>query len=215
VRTLLEQHVDHDASVLEVGCSSGRHLAHLHENGFGDLAGIEMNETAFDVMARTYPDLADSVTFYHDAVEAVVETFEDGRFDAVYSVETLQHVHPDAEWVFAELARVTDDLLVTVENEGDDDQAETTEQDVNYVNDEFPLHYRNWNRIFTDLGFEEIAVSSNGRDTTRAFQPTSDAHASSPRRTHTVLESVCPSDTARGGTSRTVGTESPCCWVSG
>jgi SAM-dependent methyltransferase len=165
--SLLNRYVDRDASVLELGCSSGRHLAHLHEHGYSDLAGIELNEHAFDVMADSFPGLAESGTFHADAIESVVRDFDDGQFDAVYSVETLQHIHPDVEWVFAELARITDDLLVTVENEG---EAAGDDVEVNYVNDDVPLYYRDWDRVFTDLGLEAVTVRSGDRDTSRAFR---------------------------------------------
>lgn len=156
---------DPQPSVLELGCSSGRHLAHLHEHGYGGLSGIEINDEAIDVMGETYPELADEGTFYVDTIEAVLTEFEDDRFDAVYSVETLQHIHPDNEWVFDEITRVTDDLLVTVEHEGDG------EQTVNYVNDEFPLYYRDWRAVFGDRGFDEVDSRSLDRDTFRAFRP--------------------------------------------
>lgn len=155
---------DPQPTVLELGCSSGRHLAHLHEHGYRDLSGIEINDEAIDVMAETYPELAEEGTFYVDAIEEVLPEFEDDRFDAVYSVETLQHIHPDNEWVFAEIARITDDLLVTVENEGDG------EETVNYVNDEFPLYYRNWRAVFGEYGFDEIDSPSVERDTFRVFR---------------------------------------------
>ena len=116
---ILDRYLDRDARVLELGCSSGRHLAHLHDHGFTNLSGIDLNADAFEVMAATYPDLAEAVTFYHGAIEDIVGGFEDRRFGAVYSVQTLQHVHPDSARVFEELARITDGLLVTVENEGD------------------------------------------------------------------------------------------------
>ena len=119
----LARHVDRDTRVLELGCSSGRHLAHLASEGFEDLAGIEVNDEAFAVMADAYPDLAAAGTFYCAAIEDVLAEFPDDAFDAVYSVETLQHVHPDADWVFEEIARVTGEVLVTVENEGDVDAA--------------------------------------------------------------------------------------------
>ncbi|WP_135827001.1 class I SAM-dependent methyltransferase [Halorussus ruber] len=195
---LLDAYVGADAAVLELGCSSGRHLAHLHDHGYRDLHGVEINDEAFDVMADAYPDLADAGTFYHDAIESAVEEFEDDRFDAVFSVETLQHIHPDDEEVFGELARVTGDLLVTVENEDRDgdgndngdrdsesldtddaDESESAEAEsieaaarrgVNYVREEFPLYYRNWNRIFTELGFEEVERRPTKRDTLRAFR---------------------------------------------
>lgn len=168
IRDRLDAVVGPDAAVLELGCSSGRHLAHLQEGGYEDLHGIEINGDAFDVMADSYPDLAAAGTFHHGAIEEIVGEFDDDAFDAVYSVEMLQHVHPDNEWVFEELARITADLLVTVENEGGDGE----EVDVNYVNDEFPLFYRDWRRVFTALGFEEVDAVSLDRDTLRAFRAT-------------------------------------------
>ncbi|ELY83592.1 class I SAM-dependent methyltransferase [Natrinema altunense] len=174
VRSRLERFVGRDAAVLELGCSSGRHLAHLHDHGFEDLHGIDVNDDAFDVMAETYPDLAADGTFYHDTIEAVVGDFADDRFDAVYSVETLQHLHPDAEWVLEELTRITADLLVTVENEGESDQSQSAEPDVSYVNDDFPLYHRNWNRVFTELGLREVDAESGTRDTVRAFRRSRD-----------------------------------------
>lgn len=170
IRERLDSVVGSDATVLELGCSSGRHLAHLHEHGYEDLHGIEINDEAFDVMTESYPDLAAAGTFHVDAIENVVKEFDDDRFDAVFSVETLQHLHPDNEWVFAELARITSGLLVTVENEGGDDRSEGGTA-VNYVNEEFPLYYRNWNRVFTGLGLIEIDAVSLDRDTFRAFRP--------------------------------------------
>ena len=192
---LLDSFVGSDAAVLELGCSSGRHLAHLHEHGFEELHGVEINDEAFDVMADAYPDLAETGTFHHGAIEEVAPEFPDRQFDAVFSVETLQHIHPDDEAVFGELARITGDVLVTVENEdrdgdGDEDgdrdsqsldadDADESEEGsteaaarrgVNYVREEFPLYYRNWNRIFTELGFEEVARRPTKRDTLRAFR---------------------------------------------
>lgn len=171
VRQALDAHVDQDAAVLELGCSSGRHLAHLLAHGYTDLTGIEVNETAFDVMREVYPDLAARGTFEAAAIEAALPDHPDGRFDAVYSVETLQHVHPDAGWVFAEVARVTDALLVTVENEGDADAASATDPDVNFVREDVPLYHRNWRRVFSALEFEQVAVERGDRDTVRTFRP--------------------------------------------
>jgi len=170
VRDVLRRFVGSDGAVLELGCSSGRHLSYLHEHGFEDLSGIELNGDAFDVMAETYPDLAAAGTFHHGAIENVVGEFDDGRFDAVYSVETLQHIHPDAAWVFEELARITDDLLVTVENENDGELTGRTDGDVNYVSENVPLYYRDWNRVFTDLGLVELESTVGKRDTMRAFR---------------------------------------------
>jgi len=82
------------------------------------------------------------------------------------SPSRLQHVHPDADRLFAELVRVTDDLVVTVENERGAGAGV-----VNYVDDGVPLYYRDWGAVFTALGLVEVAVVEGERDTTRAFRP--------------------------------------------
>jgi len=179
VRRTLDGLVGPDASVLELGYSAGRHLEHLRRHGYADLHGIDVNDDAFDVMASEYPELADAGTFHHAAFEDVVGGFGDGRFDAVFSVETLQHVHPDDDWVFAEVARVAGDAVVTVECEApvggetadeQPDRGSDGEPAVNYVDGEIPLYYRAWGEIFSALGLEQVEARSLERDTLRAFR---------------------------------------------
>ena len=186
VRSVLERRVGTDASVLELGCSSGRHLSHLLDGGFHDLSGIDVNDDAVDVMTDAYPDLAAEGTFYLAAIEDVVADFADDQFDAVYSVQTLQHLHPDVAWVFDELVRIAGELLVTVENESEaadrDDEADRSDDPpVSHVNDEFPLYHRNWGEVFSARGCRELDVASeigvdipeDHRETVRAFSPPS------------------------------------------
>ena len=170
IRRILDGAIDRDGAVLELGCSSGRHLSHLYDHGYRDLTGIEINEQAREVMESTFPDLADAGTFHFDAIEDVIADFSDGEFDAVYSVETLQHIHPDNAWVYEEIARVTDDVLVTVEIEAPTEGPGSGDASVNYVNEDFPLYYRNWNRVFSPLGFTEVDVDRLDRDTLREFR---------------------------------------------
>jgi len=193
IRERLDDAVGPDASVLELGCSSGRHLAHLHDHGYRDLHGIEINEEAFDVMAEEYPDLADDGTFHEGAIHDVVTGFPDDRFDAVYSVETLQHLHHDDERAFAEVARIAADELLTVEleeavaDEGASDEGATDEAPasdgerepsggpdaVNYVHGEFPLYYRDWGAVFSALGWTQVEAVPLDRTTLREFRPAS------------------------------------------
>lgn len=191
LREILVATVGTDAAVLEPGCSAGRHLAHLYEGGFDDLSGIDLNEESFAVLADHYPELAADGSFYRGAIEAVVPEFDDGAFDAVYTVETLQHLPPASEDAFAELARIAGEVLVTVENEGGagDSGAEASSRDavdstpderadgesdepVRYVDGELPLYYRRWDRIFETLGFVERESYALKRDTVRVFRRT-------------------------------------------
>jgi SAM-dependent methyltransferase len=167
---ILEQFVDREAAILEVGCSSGRHLAHLRRAGYDDLTGVDINSDSFDVMAEHYPALAETGTFHTGALEDLLTTFPDDGFDVVYSVETLQHVHPETEWVFEELIRVSSDLVVTAENEGNSPRRGRAGNDVSCVHDDVPLYHRDWKQVFTDRGLAQLLCEPGKRDTVRVFR---------------------------------------------
>ncbi len=167
---VFEHYVSEDAAVLELGCSSGRHLAHLREQGYTNLTGIDINDESFEVMAEYFPKLAETGTFHTGAIEDVLPDMADDAFDVIYSVETLQHVHPDNEWVFEEIVRITDDLLITAENEGNSPDRGRTSSTVSCVHDEFPLYHRNWKEVFSALGLAQLIREPGRRDTVRVFR---------------------------------------------
>ncbi|MFA9518607.1 class I SAM-dependent methyltransferase [Halopenitus sp. H-Gu1] len=167
---VLTHYVDETAEILEVGCGSGRHLAHLSEHGFENVTGIDINDESFTVMAEYYPQLAETGTFHTGAVEDLIPEFADGAFDVVYSVETLQHIHPEDEWLFEEFGRITADLLVTAENEGNGPQRGRENTAVSYVDDDFPLYHRNWKQVFTARGLVQLLREPTARDTIRVFR---------------------------------------------
>lgn len=161
----LDEHVGRGSSVLELGCSAGRHLEHLRATGYDDLAGLDVNAEAFSVMADTYPELIDCVDAHPGTIEEVLPTFADDRFDAVYAVETLQHLPPGDDEVFRELRRITSEVLITVEIEGDRDG------EVTYVDDDIPLYHRDWRAVLAPAGFEQVDSTEVGKDTLRVFDP--------------------------------------------
>ncbi len=168
--SVFEYYAPEDAAVLEVGCSSGRHLEYLRQRGYENLTGVDINEESFEVMAEYFPTLAETGTFHAGAIEDLLPEFEDDAFDVVYSVETLQHVHPDDEWVFDELIRVSGDLLVTAENEGNSPERGREGAEVSCVNDDFPLFHRDWKRVFSDRGLAHLLREPTKRDTIRVFR---------------------------------------------
>jgi len=170
LRDVLGHYVTDDAAILEVGCGSGRHLERLRRQGYENLTGIDINADAFDVLAEQYPRLAETGTFHAGAIEDLVDEFDDDAFDVVYTVETLQHIHPEDAWVFEALTRITGDLLITAENEGNSPQRGRGETAVSYVDDEFPLYHRDWKDVFSELGLAQLIREPTDRDTIRVFR---------------------------------------------
>ena len=167
---VLGHYATDDARILEVGCGSGRHLEHLRNHGFSNLTGIDINDESFEVMAEQYPRLAETGTFLTGEMETLLPEFQDDSFDVVYTVEALQHVPPEDAWVFDEFARLTTDLLVTAENEGNSPDRGRGEEDVSIVNDDFPLFHRDWKAVFSERGFAQLLREPTSRDTIRAFR---------------------------------------------
>ena len=103
-----EQRLDYDrildlippgASVLDLGCGTGRLLARLRHRGGGRLAGIELDEQKVAAALRHNLDIIQADL--NDGLHA----FADQQFDCVVLSQTLQAVK-DVEGVMAEMLRV-------------------------------------------------------------------------------------------------------------
>lgn len=141
VAELSEKHIPDRVRVLEIGCNVGRNLNSLRLAGWTDLSGIEISESAVNVMKQAYPEMAARATIYNAPVEDVIKQFADRQFNVVFTMAVLEHIHPDSEWVFAEMARITDKLLITVENES---------------RSSWRQFARNYRSIFEALGLEQV-----------------------------------------------------------
>jgi SAM-dependent methyltransferase len=58
-----------------------------------------------------------AATIHVASLEDALRSFSDQQFDFVFSLAVLEHVHDDSEAVFAEIARITSRVLVTIEDE--------------------------------------------------------------------------------------------------
>jgi len=72
--------------------------------------------------------------------------------------------------VFDEFARITTDLLVTAENEGNSPDRGRGEATVSVVDDDFPLYHRDWKAVFSKRGFAQLLREPTARDTIRVFR---------------------------------------------
>ena len=132
-----------EISILELGCNLGRNLHYLLKAGYTQLFGIDVSPRTAGWIRQTFPDLANIMTFYEGSIEDRIVEFVDGRFDVVFSLAVLEHIHPDSEWVFEHIARIANKGIITVEDE------------VAHSVRMWPRGYRS---IFEDLGWKETAA---------------------------------------------------------
>ncbi len=142
---LLSQHAPAGSSVLEIGCNVGRNLNALYKAGYGPIAAIEISEPAIKEMKVAFPDLAAAANILNKPVEEAIPELEDGAYDVVFSMAVLLHIHPDSDWVFEHIARVTKSVLVTIEDES------TSNTRI------FPRKYK---EIFEALGLRQVAETT-------------------------------------------------------
>lgn len=97
-----------DARILEVGCNVGRNLAHLYDAGYTNVEGIEISETAVELLRETYPQLADS-NIHVGAAEDILPTLDE--YDLIFTMAVLEHIHPDSTVVFDNIARLGETVI--------------------------------------------------------------------------------------------------------
>jgi SAM-dependent methyltransferase len=106
------------ARALEVGCNAGRNLAALHAAGYRRLTGVEISARALAQFATAFPTAYDASRVHCGPAEDVLRGLPDGAADVVFTMAVLEHVHPDAESLFADMVRVAARVVVTIEDEG-------------------------------------------------------------------------------------------------
>jgi putative sugar O-methyltransferase len=105
------------ARVLEIGCNVGRNLAYLHDRGYHNLVGIEINPNAIAMLRQTFPQLG-ATTIHEGSAGEHMATFVDDEFDLIFTMAVIEHLHPDeAATVFDDMVRVGKEI-VAIEPEG-------------------------------------------------------------------------------------------------
>lgn len=117
VFSLVAPRAAESAVILEIGCNVGRDLSYLHRHGYRNLHGIEISQEALRILRERFPDMAAGTDLVNQPVEDAIGAYADGSFDVVYTLACLGHIHPDSDWVFSEMARVSRQYVITIENE--------------------------------------------------------------------------------------------------
>lgn len=101
------------ASILEVGCNVGRNLNELHEAGYKNLSGFDINSSAIKKAKRLFPHLT-------KIVERSAEDFfaKPRLYNVIFTMAVLEHLPIESAEVFKRIAQSAKDYIISVEYEG-------------------------------------------------------------------------------------------------
>ena len=86
-------------------------------------------------------EMARYAKIYNLPLEEIIQEFKDCQFGIVFTMAVLEHIHTDSEWIFPEMARITEKYLITIEDE----------RSLSWRH--FPRKYK---KIFESLGMKQI-----------------------------------------------------------
>jgi len=119
MRSIEHRFPDKDAAILEYGCNTGRCLAALYRMGYTNLTGIEISPKAIALGVKSFPAEMEHIKIINAPLEDVVKDLP--QFQVIYGVGVLMHLPHDLDWVIPELVIHSDYLVMTSENEVDED----------------------------------------------------------------------------------------------
>ncbi len=99
-------------TVLELGCNVGRNLKFLRKNGYKNLTGVDINKAACGIAAGTVP----GSTIVCDSIEHFSKVTKE-QFSVVFTMAVLMHVRNSEINLFANIAKLSKDYLITLESE--------------------------------------------------------------------------------------------------
>ncbi len=126
-----------DARIVELGCNVGRNLYYLKQYGYTNLSGIEINSDAIELGSRVYGHIG---SMLHGSIESWLPRLADKSFDVLFTMSVLFHVHPESEWIFKEMVRVSKRIIIV------EDETSVTPK----------IWARNYGHLFTLLGCTEV-----------------------------------------------------------
>lgn len=148
--TKLSQHLHPEATILDLGCGSGRDVHHFRDTGLHAI-GLDYSFNLLR-LAKTFT----GQTFTQ--ADFRFPPFKDHNFDAVWAVASLLHVHRRSlPSVLAEIHRILRKgaLLITSVKKGSGEKVDSDGRyDVLYLPDE-------WGYILRDSAFEVLELEEN------------------------------------------------------
>jgi len=145
VTSTLLKYLPLDASIIELGCGTGRNLAGLKAVGYTNLFGVEINPDAIALGRKSFP-LLEGIDILCSSIEDAINDLPEA--DCYFTQGVLMHLPPTSDWVHEVIARKARKIIMTSENE-----------DHGYV----IAWARNYANVFGKFGWVELEREKCGK----------------------------------------------------
>ncbi len=115
--SLFDKFCSKDDKILELGCNVGRNLHYLHNAGYKNLTGLDINGKALELGRELYPDTVAKLPLVCSSIEDYFAYPNLEHFDVIFTMAVLMHIHPSSVWIMGSMVVNADKYIITAEDE--------------------------------------------------------------------------------------------------
>lgn len=102
IQYIFKYKIPKNARILDIGCNYGSLLNKLHELGYSEVQGVDVNKSSIDLGRKKYTTLKDKIDYYN----GVHLPFEENSFDIVLMFDVIEHIPSIERFLANEVYRV-------------------------------------------------------------------------------------------------------------
>ena len=94
--------IPRDSKLLDIGCNTGSTIFNLHQYGFTNVYGVDVEKNSINHGKKIYTQISDRLVDY----DGVKLPFEDNSFDVVTMFDVIEHITNVDQFIREEVRRV-------------------------------------------------------------------------------------------------------------
>ena len=152
--------IPRDSKLLDIGCNTGSTIFNLHQYGFTNVYGVDVEKNSINLGREIYAQISDRLVDY----DGVKLPFEDNSFDVVTMFDVIEHITNIDRFIREEVRRVLREcgiLLFQTPNKYTNIPWEILHHKSFHKYKEYHVSlqsYKSLGRLLEDSGFCEILI---------------------------------------------------------
>ena len=94
--------IPRESKLLDIGCNTGSTIFNLHQYGFANVYGVDVEKNSINHGRKIYAEISDRLAYY----DGTKLPFEDNSFDVVTMFDVIEHITNIDQFIREEVRRV-------------------------------------------------------------------------------------------------------------